>query len=129
MLPNKPDGADRRRPLRFREPGGEAGVVGITAAAGHLERWVAKLIMRNTVIHLLLAVSLSISVHAQMASGVFSMASPKLRQFLTGHREASQMMSNVVSEAFSNRTVRLHYFYSEDESVARARHYYPDESS
>jgi hypothetical protein len=85
--------------------------------------------MRNTVIHYLLAVTLSISAFAQMASGVSSMASPKLRQFLTAHREASQIMSNALSEAFSNRTVRLHYFYSEDESVARARHWYPDKSS
>jgi hypothetical protein len=85
--------------------------------------------MRNRIIHVLLAVSLSISVHAQMASGVFSMASPKLRQFLTVHSQASQMASNVLSEAFSNRTVRLHYFYSDDESVARARHWYPDKSS
>jgi len=57
------------------------------------------------------------------------MASPKLRQFLTANPEASRMLSNVLSEAFSNRTVQLYYFYSEDESVARACHYYPDESS
>ena len=35
---NEPDRADRHQPFSFRELGGEAGVVGATAAATHLER-------------------------------------------------------------------------------------------
>ncbi len=36
---NEPDRADRRQPLAFREPFGEAGIVGFTAAVAHLECW------------------------------------------------------------------------------------------
>jgi hypothetical protein len=55
-------------------------------------------------------------------------ASPKLRQFIADHTAASKLLTNAFSEAFSNRTVQLFYFYSDDESIPRAFHYYPDES-
>jgi hypothetical protein len=55
--------------------------------------------------------------------------SPKLRQFLFTHPKVTTVLSNAISEAFSNRTVRIFYFYSNDKSVAPAGHYYPDESS
>src|SRR5947208_708390 len=35
MPPNQPDRANRRQPLGFREPVGEAGVSGMTAAVAH----------------------------------------------------------------------------------------------
>jgi hypothetical protein len=54
--------------------------------------------------------------------------SPKLREFLAQHPTASETLSNVLTEAFTNRTLRLYYFYSEDESVPRASHDYPDNS-
>ena len=57
------------------------------------------------------------------------MTSPKLRQFLIEHPEASLALSNALSEAFSNRSVHLFYMYSEDESISRASHYYEDASS
>jgi len=68
---------------------------------------------------------LAISARAQ-ETGVVGMASPKLKQFLVDHPTASQALSNVLSEAFSSRSVQLYYFYSEDESRSRAFHYYPD---
>jgi hypothetical protein len=84
--------------------------------------------MRTVITHILLAVLVSASSQAQN-SNIFSMVSPKLKQFLTTHPKASSTMSNVLSEAFSNRTVQLNYFYSNDESAAKAYHYFPDESS
>jgi hypothetical protein len=59
---------------------------------------------------------------------ILDMVSPKLQQFLIGHSAASELLTNVLSEAFSNRTVQLYYFYSNDKSNPRASHYYPDES-
>src|ERR1035437_10771122 len=84
--------------------------------------------MRTVITHILLAVLVSASSQAQN-SNIFSMVSPKLKQFLTAHPKASSTMSNVLSEEFSNRTVQLNYFYSNDESAAKAYHYFPDESS
>jgi hypothetical protein len=60
---------------------------------------------------------------------ILEMSSPKLRQFLVGHPVASVTLSNVFVEAFSNRSVQLFYFYSDNESIPRANHSYPDEAS
>lgn len=62
-------------------------------------------------------------------TNIYSMMSPKLRQFLADYPDVSGSLSNVLSEAFSNRTVQLYYFYTDNESVARASHYYQNESS
>jgi len=40
LWPNNPNGPDRRAPFCFREPVGESGIAGFTAAAAHLERCV-----------------------------------------------------------------------------------------
>jgi hypothetical protein len=58
-------------------------------------------------------------------SSVASRVSPKLKQFLADHREAARILTNSISEVFSNRAVAIFYFYSEDESTARAFHFYP----
>jgi len=68
------------------------------------------------------------TVYAQ-GSNIESMMSPTLRQFVATHPGASMSLSNVLWEAFSNRTVQLYYFYRDDESVARASHYYPTKYS
>jgi hypothetical protein len=60
---------------------------------------------------------------------ILDMSSPKLRQFLVGHPVASITLSNIYVEAFSNRSVHIFYFYSDDESVPRAHHSYADEAS
>ena len=76
---------------------------------------------------ILLAVFLCISSPAQVTN-IVSIVSPKLRQFLADHSTASKSLSSAFSEAFPTRTVQIYYFYSDDESVARASHYYPDKS-
>lgn len=52
--------------------------------------------------------------------------SPKLRQFLIEHPGAMNALTNSVSEAFSNRTCSVLYFYKENSSEARAYHFYPN---
>ena len=74
-----------------------------------------------------LAVLVCISCPAE-ERGVLRMASPKLKQFIANHPAAAQTLSGALSEAFSNRTVQVHYFYSDDESVPRASHSYPEET-
>jgi len=59
---------------------------------------------------------------------ILNKVSPKLRQFLIEHPTALRPLTNVLSVAFAERTLQLYYFYSDDESVARASHDYPDES-
>jgi hypothetical protein len=54
--------------------------------------------------------------------------SPKLREFLIEHPVVLRKFTSVLSETCSGRTVLFYYFYSEDESVPRAYHDYPDES-
>jgi len=56
------------------------------------------------------------------------MASPKLREFLSAHPAALQSLTNILSRAFAERTIQLYYFYSDDESAARASHYYQSDS-
>jgi hypothetical protein len=55
--------------------------------------------------------------------------SPKLREFLVKHPIAHQALTNVLLEAFSNRTVQIFYFYTSDASAAKAAHYYPTRST
>jgi len=66
-----------------------------------------------------------ISCWAQDNSAFINL-SPKLKQFLANHPAASKSLSNALSEAFGNRKLVFYYFYSDDESVARAAHYYPN---
>jgi hypothetical protein len=86
--------------------------------------------MQKKIIILFLPLMLCVSCWAQQAKILNSnySISPKLRQFIIDHPAASQFLTNAFSEAFSNRTVQLYYFYSDDESIPRAFHYYPDES-
>jgi hypothetical protein len=93
-----------------------------------LGRKAAMLAMLKRLSLILLVVLSCISLRAQ-GTNIYSMMSPKLRQFLAGHPEVSSSLSKVLSDAFSNRTVFLYYFYTDDKSVARASHYYPNESS
>ena len=51
--------------------------------------------------------------------------SPKLRKFLTDHPVALKELNHAFSGAFTGRTVRLNYFYSDDEHEPRAFHLYP----
>jgi len=71
----------------------------------------------------------SISCWAQGYSAALKGLSPKLKQFMADHPAASASLSKALSEAFGNRHLELYYFYSDDESVARAEHYYPNPTS
>jgi hypothetical protein len=51
--------------------------------------------------------------------------SPGLKEFMASHREALRTLTNSFSEVFSNRSVRVLYFYSNNESEAKAYHFYP----
>src|SRR5689334_20953730 len=56
----------------------------------------------------------------------YSSLSPNLREFLTDHPTAIKALTNAVAEAFSARTARVFYFYSNDPDERRASHFYPD---
>jgi hypothetical protein len=73
---------------------------------------------------LCLALLLVLSCMSSQAQGtnIYGMMSPKLKQFLATHPRASKILSDALSEAFTNRTVRLYYFYTGDESLPRAVH-------
>lgn len=83
--------------------------------------------MRKSIALILLTILLSTSCSAE-ADGVLKMVSPKLKLFLADHSAASRQLVVAISESFTNRTVQLYYFYSDDETRPRALHYYPDES-
>jgi hypothetical protein len=61
-------------------------------------------------------------------TNILNQVSPKLQQFLMEHPTALRPLTNVLSAAFADRTLRLYYLYSDDESVPRASHDYPEES-
>ena len=84
--------------------------------------------MRNKVFVLLLLLGLSPSSQAEEGR-ILNTLSPKLRQFLSENPKAYQSLTNSLSEAFAKRTLQLYYFYSDDESIARASHYYPNEAA
>ena len=52
--------------------------------------------------------------------------SPNLKKFLIGHRPAMHVLTNALAETFSNRTVRLYYYYSDDPDDRGAGHFYPN---
>jgi hypothetical protein len=60
-------------------------------------------------------------------SELLSAISPKLKQFVTTHSGTLQTLTNNLSEAFNGKTIQVFYYYTEDESVARAYHYYTGE--
>ena len=57
------------------------------------------------------------------------MLSPKLRQFLDGNQPAYRVLTNCLAEAFTTRRMQVYYFYSDDNLVARASHYYPEDDA
>jgi hypothetical protein len=59
-------------------------------------------------------------------NNILSTVSPKLKKLISDYPEASKVFTNIISNTFSNKTVRLYYFYSDDESEERAFHYYPN---
>jgi hypothetical protein len=90
----------------------------------HVNQHCLTLLGRKLLLFLLLGWP-SISCWAQ-DNNAFKNFSPKLKQFLVGHPLASTALTNVLSEAFGKRKLGIYYFYCDDESVARAAHYYPN---
>jgi hypothetical protein len=66
--------------------------------------------------------------YAAEEGGILKMASPKLREFLADRPSATRALNAAISESFSKRTLKLHYFYSDDETQPRAAHFYPADS-
>jgi hypothetical protein len=86
--------------------------------------------MQKQVSAFLLSAFLCSSSWAQQ-SNILSTVSPKLRTFLGGRPAAAQTLTAALSSAFTNKTVRLFYFYPDKESEPRAFqprafHYYPN---
>jgi hypothetical protein len=61
------------------------------------------------------------------SNNIVNEASPNLKKFLLNDPEAAKVFTNAIVNAFSNKTVQLFYFYSNDESQARAYHFYPNQ--
>ena len=57
------------------------------------------------------------------------MFSPGLEQFINSHHGTLELLTNTLFEAFSNKTVVLYYFYTEDKSRPQAGHYYPNDAT
>jgi hypothetical protein len=74
-----------------------------------------------------LSVLLNTSARAQMSEWLDPF-SPGLRKFLTTHPEDFRTLTNIAYEAFTNRTVRFYYFYTQNESVPWADHFYPNDN-
>ncbi|MGO8926228.1 MAG: hypothetical protein ACLQU3_04970 [Limisphaerales bacterium] len=77
--------------------------------------------------HILLLLTLFLACLSSPARGedLFSAMSPKLKKLVTANPVAWKALTNACSIAFRTNTVGLAYFYSEDDSRARAVHYYP----
>ena len=80
--------------------------------------------MRGRVAILLFALSICSSI-AQF-DNVERRESPGLKEFTGLHPKAAQILRNKLAEAFSNRTVKLYYFYPATNSEPTAFHYYPN---
>lgn len=73
----------------------------------------------------LLSLLLGTSARAQK-NELASSFSPNLQKFLKEHPENLQTLTSVLSEAFTNRSVRLYYFFSDDPNRLVAEHFYLD---
>ncbi len=56
-----------------------------------------------------------------------SSVSPNLKKLLSDHPKALTVLTNALSQAFSNRTVKLLYFYSDNPNQRSAGHFYPNQ--
>jgi hypothetical protein len=82
------------------------------------------LVLPVIILLLMMCSSSSWATESNLLSATFS---PKLRTFLTANPAAFKAMTNALFDTFSNRTFQIFYFYSDDESTARASHFYPNQ--
>lgn len=85
-------------------------------------RWALEI---RTLFTVILLATASLDLWADQGT-LESRLSPKLRQFLEPRPAALKALITSISEAFSNRTYWVTYVYSDDDSEARAFHYYPN---
>ncbi len=83
--------------------------------------------MQKQIVPVILCLFLS-SLSFALGSDIESTFSPKLRKYLANNPAALKTLTNSLSEAFVGKTVRLYYFYTQDESEPKAFHTYPDKS-
>jgi hypothetical protein len=92
-----------------------------------ITRSIGKLIQRcGIAAFLITVVNLSPIAVSAGESKLTTQMSPKLKEFLSFHPKELSLLTNFVVGSFSNKTVRIMYYYSEDGADARAYHYYPD---
>lgn len=65
--------------------------------------------------------------HARAEDHLLNSLSPGLRTFLKQHPEDYKILTNAFAEAFTNQTVRIFYFYSDDPTLPGAEHCCPDD--
>ncbi|HEV2211024.1 MAG TPA: hypothetical protein VG167_19805 [Verrucomicrobiae bacterium] len=58
-------------------------------------------------------------------TNILSSASPNLKKFLSGHPTAMTEFTNAMWGTFSNRTVKIFYYYSDDPDDRRPSHFSP----
>ena len=76
---------------------------------------------------ILLALMATLSVASAAQTTLDLQLSPKLRLFLAGNPSAHQTLTNCFDQTLKNRPIQVYYFYSDDESIPRASHCYPDQ--
>ena len=60
-------------------------------------------------------------------NGMIDGASPKLKSFFSTHPVALNSLTNNLPRIFNAQSFRLYYFYTDDDSVPRSYHYYPED--
>jgi hypothetical protein len=77
---------------------------------------------------LLLFISLGVSSRARDTE-LLDMASPGLKSFLIKRPNEFQCITNALSQAFRDKTFKLFYFYTGDQSAAKSFQTYPSDST
>ena len=65
---------------------------------------------------------------AEASTNFLSQLSPKLRTFLLEHPAAKQKLEGESSNLLKRKQLKIYYFYTDDEAVPKASHYYPNAS-
>ena len=81
--------------------------------------------MNKSVLIVLMVFHLCLSAKAQR-NDFLTVVSPALSKFLVEHPAAFKILAK--TDAFTNRTIEVYYFYTEDEARAKASHSFPSAS-
>ena len=80
----------------------------------------------RTLVSVFLTSAMMLTCSWAQQSTVQSNMSPGLRQFMNSHPTALDQLNRSFSDSFSNKTVWVCYFYSDEDSRAQAFHFYPN---